>query len=94
MARDALRRIDGGDSTSVVGQPRRPAPIPVPSFEIKPFGDPGNHAGPALRSHMRDFLMSQLRPFGDVSPAEKQGTYAVDGVIKSLELAAGGATSR
>jgi hypothetical protein len=91
MARDALRRIDGGDGTSAIGQATiRPRALPLPSFEVKQFGDPGNHAGPALRSHMRDFLMSQLRPFGDVSPAEKQGTYAVDGVIKDLELAAGG----
>jgi hypothetical protein len=91
MARDALRRIDSGDSSSVVGQAAiRPRALTVPSFEIKPFGDPGNHAGPALRSHIRDVLISQLRPFGDVTPGNKQGTYAVDGVIKSLDLAAGG----
>ena len=48
------------------------------------MGDQTNHAGEALRSHMRDFMLAQLRPFGDVTPAENQGTYAVDGVIKDL----------
>jgi HEAT repeats len=91
MAREALRRIDVGDSSSVVGQAAiRPRALAVPSFDIKPFGDPGNHAGPALRSHIRDVLISQLRPFGDVASGTQQGTYAVDGVIKSLDLAAGG----
>ena len=92
MAREAVRRIDNGDSSSVVGhasiQPR--ALAVVPSFEVKAFGDPGHRAGPALRSHVRDFLMSQLRPFGDVTPPERQGTYAIDGVIQTLDMAAGG----
>jgi hypothetical protein len=92
MAREAVRRIDNGDSSSVVGQaaiqPR--ALAVVPSFEVKPFGDPGHRAGPALRSHVRDFLMSQLRPFGDVTPPDRQGTYAIDGVIQTLDMAAGG----
>jgi HEAT repeat protein len=54
------------------------------SFEIKTMGDQSKRAGPALRSHMRDFMLAQLRPFGDVSPAENEGMYAVDGVIKDL----------
>ena len=46
MARDALRRIDVGDSSSVVGQAAiRPRAVTVPSFEIKPFGDPGTTPG-------------------------------------------------
>jgi hypothetical protein len=91
MAREALRRIDAGDGASVVGQAAiRPRSVTVPSFEIKPFGDPGNRAGPAMRSHIRDVLISQLRPFGDVTTGNRQGTYAVDGVIKSLDLAAVG----
>ena len=39
---------------------------------------------------MRDFLIEQLRPFGDVSPGEHHGMYAIDGVIKSLAVALGG----
>jgi hypothetical protein len=54
------------------------------SFEIKPMGDQSNKAGAALRSHMRDFIVAQLRPYGDVAPPENQGMYAVDGVIKNL----------
>ena len=59
---------------------------PTTSFEVKPIGDPGHRAGPALQSHMRDFLIDQLRPFGDVDPGQQRGTYAVDGVIKSLSV--------
>ena len=61
------------------------------SFEIKPMGDRTNRAGPALRSHMRDFVVAQLRPYGDVSPPEHQGMYAVDGVIKDLSTSTRGA---
>jgi HEAT repeats len=61
------------------------------SFEVKSMGDQSNHAGPALRSHMRDFMLAQLRPFGDVSPPENQGMYAVDGVIKELATSTRGA---
>ena len=61
------------------------------SIEVKPVGDPEQQAGPVLRSHMRDFLVEQLRPLGDVSPAEGQATYAVGGVIKNLSVARGGA---
>ena len=39
---------------------------------------------------MRDFLVQQLRPLGDVAPAEGQATYAVGGVIKNLSVARGG----
>jgi hypothetical protein len=91
MAREALRRIDVSDGTAQVGQAGiRPHALPLPSFEIKPFGDPGHRAGPALRSHIRDFLVSQLRPFGQVTVVDKQGTYAVDGVIKDLGMSSGG----
>ena len=54
------------------------------SFEVKAMGDQSQHAGEALRSHMRDFMLAQLRPYGDVAPPENQGMYAVDGVIKDL----------
>ena len=39
---------------------------------------------------MRDFLVEQLRPFGDVASSEGQATYAIDGVIKNLSVARGG----
>src|SRR6266496_1728548 len=67
---------------------RRPARM---SIEVRPVGDPRNQAGPAIRSHMRDFLVEQLRPLGDVSADEGQPTtYAIGGVIKSLAVARGG----
>lgn len=89
-AREALQLL-GGD----VDAQTPPAPVPgAPairprtgkklSFEVKTMGDQSKHAGEALRSHMRDFMLAQLRPYGDVSPAQDQGTYAVDGVIKDL----------
>ncbi|HVV51354.1 MAG TPA: hypothetical protein VHO06_16915, partial [Polyangia bacterium] len=68
----------------------RPHATVVTSFEVKPIADPEHRAVPALQSHMRDFLIDQLRPFGDVDPRDRQGTYAVDGVIKSLSLATTG----
>ena len=89
MAHDALRHLGGADESTPAeqGQPGiRRHSGPRPSFEVKGMGDPGHQAGPALRSHMRDFVVDQLRPFGDVSPPENQGTYAVDGVIKSISL--------
>src|SRR5580698_6935190 len=86
-ARTALRRLGSDEGPGQPGEPdiRRHAG-PTASFEVKPIGDPGHRAGPALQSHMRDFLVDQLRPFGDVDPGERHGTYAVDGVIKSLSL--------
>jgi hypothetical protein len=89
-ARAALRRLGSTDDLG----PREPGEAAIrphtavkPSFEIKAVGDPEHRAGPALRSHMRDFLVDQLRPFGDVDPSEHRGTYAVDGVIKNLSQA-------
>ena len=86
-ARTALRRLGSDEGAPEPGQPdiRRHAG-PTTSFEVKPVGDPGHRAGPVLQSHMRDFLMDQLRPFGDVDPGDRRGMYAVDGVIKSLSL--------
>jgi hypothetical protein len=54
------------------------------SFEVKAMGDRSHRASPALRSHMRDFLLGQLRPLGDVAAREHEGRFAVDGVIKTL----------
>jgi hypothetical protein len=89
-ARAALRRLGAADE----GAPREPGEATIrahtsvkPSFEIKAVGDPEHRAGPALRSHMRDFLVDQLRPFGDIEPGEHHGTYAIDGVIKNLSQA-------
>jgi HEAT repeat protein len=86
-ARTALRRLGSDEGAPEPGQPdiRRHAG-PTTSFEVKPIGDPGHHAGPVLQSHMRDFLIDQLRPFGDVEPGDRRGMYAVDGVIKSLSV--------
>ena len=88
-ARVALRRLgseEGGAREPGEAGIRTHAAV-KPSFEIKAVGDPEHHAGPALRSHMRDFLVDQLRPFGDVDPIEHHGMYAVDGVIKTLSQA-------
>ena len=94
MARDALRGLGGIDDSTPrqPGEPgiRRRSGRPPLSIEVKPVGDPEQLAGPVLRSHMRDFLVEQLRPLGDVSPAEGQATYAVGGVIKNLSIARGG----
>ena len=94
MAHEALRRLGGADESTprVRGEAgiHRRSSAPKPSFEVKAVGDPEHRAGPVLRSHMHDFLVDQLRPFGDVSPGENRGTYAVDGVIKNLSLASSG----
>jgi hypothetical protein len=81
----------GGDADSETppapepGQPAiRPRAGKKLSFEVKAMGDRSNHAGPAMRSHMRDFVLAQLRPYGDVAPPENEGMFAVDGVIKEL----------
>jgi hypothetical protein len=86
-ARSALRRLGSDEGAPEPGQPdiRRHAG-PTTSFEVKTIGDPGHRAGPVLQSHMRDFLIDQLRPFGDVDPGDRRGMYAVDGVIKSLSV--------
>ena len=88
MAHESLRRMAAADesATGEHGASIHRRAVVRPSFEVKAVGDPEHRAGPALRSHMHDFLVDQLRPFGDVSPMENQGTYAVDGVIKSLSL--------
>ena len=90
MAREALRRMGGGADDGTPAHPGEPAirarAVRKPSFEIKPIGDSGQRADPALRSHMRDFLVDQLRPHGDVAPGERLGTYAIDGVIKSVTM--------
>jgi hypothetical protein len=92
MAQEALRHLGGVAESAPreAGQAaihRRNPGTPRPSFEVKEMGDPEHRAGPALRSHMRDFLTDQLRPFGDVAPGDNRGSYAVDGVIKTLTLA-------
>jgi HEAT repeats len=89
-ARAALHRLGTADDLGPhePGEAAiRPHTVAKPSFEIKAVGDPEHRAGPALRSHMRDFLVDQLRPFGDIDPSEHRGTYAIDGVIKSLSQA-------
>ncbi|HEY7375897.1 MAG TPA: HEAT repeat domain-containing protein [Polyangia bacterium] len=96
MARDAVRSLGGLDDSTPhdPGEPgirRRSAKLAI---EVRPVGDPSHHAGALLKSHMRDFLVEQLRPLGDVSANdnvdEKQATYAVGGVIKHLSVAHGG----
>jgi hypothetical protein len=88
-AQEALRELGAGDADTP------PAPVPGRpairaragkklSFEVKAMGDQSKRAGEALRSHMRDFMLAQLRPYGDVAPPANQGMYAVDGVIKTL----------
>jgi len=90
-AKEALALLGGGadDDTPPPPVPGAPAIRARAgrklSFEIKAMGDQSKHAGEALRSHMRDFVVAQLRPFGDVDPSEHQGMYAVDGVIKDLQ---------
>jgi hypothetical protein len=85
----------GGDVTppaAVAGSPAiRPRPGKKLSFEVKQMGDQSQRAGIALRSHMRDFILAQLRPFGNVDPLPNEGMYAVDGVIKDLSSSARGA---
>jgi hypothetical protein len=92
MAREALKQLGaGGDvdnETPPAPTPGAPAIRPRAgkklSFEIKQMGDRSNRANNAMRSHMRDFIVAQLRPYGDVAPRENEGMYAVDGVIKDL----------
>jgi hypothetical protein len=85
-----MRQLGGsdGDETPPAPVPGAPAIRARPgkklSFEIKPMGDQSQRAGTALRSHMRDFVVAQLRPYGDVEPPAHEGMYAVDGVIKEL----------
>jgi hypothetical protein len=90
MARFALRQLGpaADDATPLPpGEPGiRRRPVSKPSFDVKPVGDPDRQAGPALRSHMRDFLVDQLRPFGDVAFGEHPATYAIDGIIKTLSI--------
>ena len=88
-AKEAMQALGGDvDETPPPVLPGAPAIRPRAgkklSFEVKAMGDQSKHAGEALRSHMRDFMLTQLRPFGDVAPQENHGTYAVDGVIKDL----------
>jgi hypothetical protein len=94
-AREALRGLGGFDEGTPrgPGDPsirRRTGGRPPLSIEVRPVGDPGRQAGPLLRSHMRDFLLEQLRPLGEVSAEDGQATYAVGGVIKNLSVARGG----
>lgn len=95
MAKEAMKQLGGADSETppppVAGAPAiRARAGKKLSFEVKPMADKTNRAGNALRSHMRDFMLEQLRPFGDVNPAEHQGMYAVDGVIKDLSTSTRG----
>jgi hypothetical protein len=97
MAKEAMKQLGGEDvagETPPPPTPGAPAIRPRPgkklSFEVKQMGDQTRHAGTALRSHMRDFVLAQLRPFGDVTPRDNEGTYAVDGVIKDLSTSTRG----
>jgi hypothetical protein len=89
-AEEALRELGAGADadTPPAPIPGRPAIRARPgkklSFEVNAMGDQSKRAGEALRSHMRDFMLAQLRPYGDVTPPVNQGMYAVDGVIKNL----------
>jgi len=90
IAKDALKHMEESAGEDTDGAAARPAIRPRTdrkrSFEVKAVGDRSRRAGQALRSHMRDFLVDQLRPFGDVAPQEHQGEFAVDGVIKDLSM--------
>ena len=91
-AREALKHLGAGGEVDTDTPPAPPpgAPAIRPragkrlSFEVKQMGDQSTKAGTALRSHMRDFIVAQLRPYGDVTPHEHEGMFAVDGVIKDL----------
>jgi HEAT repeat protein len=91
-ARAALRRLGADESVPLApGEAGiRPHTAARMSFEVKPVGDPEHRAGAALRSHMRDFLVAELRPYGDVEALPGNGQYAVDGVIKTLSTDTGG----
>ena len=94
MAREALDRIGGGRGQAEQRPPTRRPPPDLPaiharpgrkvSFEVAEMGDRSHHAGPALRSHMRDYLIDQLRPHGVIAAGKHEGTLMVDGVIKDL----------
>jgi hypothetical protein len=95
MAKEAMKQLGGAEGeTPPPPAPGAPAIRPHPgkklSFEVKPMGDQSKRAGNALRSHMRDFMLAQLRPYGDVEPSEHAGMYAVDGVIKELSTSTRG----
>jgi HEAT repeat protein len=92
MALGALKRLGGqAPPPAEPAPPRAPAIRPRPgrklTFEVKAMGDTSRRAGPALRSHMRDVVLDQLRPFGDVAAREHEGMFAIDGVIKDLSTA-------
>jgi hypothetical protein len=91
-ARAALHRmgVEDEDRPAVAGEPGIRHRHADTSFEVKGIGDPARRAGPALQSHMRDFLIAQLRPYGDVEPRAGHGTFAIDGVIKDLSLSSTG----
>jgi len=92
MAREALRGLGGVDDSAPheAGEASiRRRSAPRLSFEVRPVGDPRNQAGPVLRSHMRDFLVQQLRPIGEVSE-DGRANYAIGGIIKNLYVARGG----
>jgi hypothetical protein len=91
-ARSALHRMGVEDEArpAVAGDPEIRHRHADTSFEVKGIGDPARRAGPALQSHMRDFLIAQLRPYGEVDPRQGHGTYAIDGVIKDLSMNATG----
>jgi hypothetical protein len=97
MAKVAMKQLGGDDVAGETppapesgGPAIRARPGKKLSFEVKPMGDRTAHAGAAMRSHMRDFIVAQLRPFGDVEPPDNQGMFAVDGVIKDLSTSARG----
>ena len=92
-AREALDRLGGSEAAPRLPPPRRPPPdLPAiharpghkVSFEVAEMGDRSHHAGAALRSHMRDYLIDQLRPHGVIAAGKHEGTFMVDGVIKDL----------
>ena len=87
-ARTALRRLgsDEGRRPSRASPTSAATPARPPRSRSSRSAIRGTTPARCLQSHMRDFLVDQLRPFGDVDPADRRGTYAVDGVIKSLSL--------
>jgi hypothetical protein len=96
MAKEAMKQLGADVDSETPPAPTPGAPAIRPragkklSFEVKQMGDQSNKANTALRSHMRDFIVAQLRPYGDVAPRENEGTYAVDGVIKDLSTSTRG----
>ena len=67
------------------GTPRRP-----PRSRSSRSAIPEHRAGPVLQSHMRDFLIDQLRPFGDVDPGSATGPTPSTASSRSLSLATTG----